>query len=293
VAAKRELYLASDPRAGLDMAVLRMIAFRPAVVLTDATEVPPAKKPEPPVMPVEPAATSQQQSSISSDRPKNGASSADQVAPEQGVVASKPVSEPASKVSDEENLAPAVEGADKPLHATVEAPSRAATSIAPLGSNSGVANGSQAPSATVIEVPEGAKPPDEDLPTQGSWPDFFEGLGLKGVIHTVASHFELSVAFDRTLCFTLSPANATLFNERHQRGLASAIEQVLEEPVTVQVVLGETSDKTPAYQRELLEQQRLSAARQALESDDCLNALLTDFDAIVVPESVRPPLVEL
>jgi DNA polymerase-3 subunit gamma/tau len=293
VAAKRELYLASDPRAGLDMAVLRMIAFRPAVVLTDATEVPPAKKPEPPVMPVEPAATSQQQSSISSGRPNDGASSADQVAPEQEVVASKPVSEPASKVSDEENLAPAVEGADKPLHATVEAPSRAATSIAPLGSNSGVANGSQAPSATVIEVPEGAKPPDEDLPTQGSWPDFFEGLGLKGVIHTVASHFELSVAFDRTLCFTLSPANAMLFNERHQRGLASAIEQVLEEPVTVQVVLGETSDKTPAYQRELLEQQRLSAARQALESDDCLNALLTDFDAIVVPESVRPPLVEL
>ena len=58
VAAKRELYLASDPRAGLDMAVLRMIAFRPAVVLTDASEVPPAKKPEPPVMPVEPATTS-------------------------------------------------------------------------------------------------------------------------------------------------------------------------------------------------------------------------------------------
>ena len=107
-------------------------------------------------MPVEPAATSQQQSSISSDRPNDGARSADQVAPEQGgVVASKPVSEPASKVSTEENLAPAVEVADKPSHATVEAPSRAATSIAPLGSNSGVANGSQAPSATVIEVPEG------------------------------------------------------------------------------------------------------------------------------------------
>ena len=293
VAAKRELYLASDPRAGLDMAVLRMIAFRPAVVLTDATEVPPAKKPEPPVMPVEPAATSQQQSSTSSDRPKNGASSVDQVAPEQGVVASKPVSAPASGVSVAENLALAVEVADKPSLAPVEAPTLAATSVAPLGSTNGVANGSHVPPTAAIEVPDGAKPPDEDLPTHGSWPDFFEGLGLKGVIHTVASHFELSVAFDRTLCFTLSPANATLFNERHQRGLASAIEQVLEEPVTVQVVLGETSDKTPAYQRELLEQQRLSTARQALESDDCLNALLTDFDAIVVPESVRPPLVEL
>ncbi|MEC8000880.1 MAG: DNA polymerase III subunit gamma/tau [Pseudomonadota bacterium] len=293
VAAKRELYLASDPRAGLDMAVLRMIAFRPAVVLTDASEVPPAKKPEPPVMPVEPATTPQQQPSISSDRPNNEAGSADQMASEQGVVSSKRASAPASGVFAAENLAPAVEVADKPSHAPVEAPTRAATSVAPLGSNNGAADVSQVPPKNVIEVPDGAKPPDEDLPTHGSWPDFFEGLGLKGVIHTVASHFELSVAFDRTLCFRLSPANAMLFNERHQRGLASAIEQVLEEPVTVQVALGETSDKTPAYQRELLEQQRLSAARQALESDDCLNALLTDFDAIVLPESVRPPLVEL
>ena len=293
VAAKRELYLASDPRAGLDMAVLRMIAFRPAVVLTDASEVPPAKKPEPPVMPVEPATTSKQQPSISSDRPDNDTTSADQMASEQEVVASNRVSEPASGVSAAENRARAVEVTDRPSHPAVDAPTQAATSVAPLGSTNGVGNGSQVPPAAVIEVPDGAKPPDEDLPTHGSWPDFFEGLGLKGVIHTVASHFELSVAFDRTLCFTLSPANATLFNERHQRGLASAIEQVLEEPVTVQVVLGETSDKTPAYQRELLEQQRLSAARQALESDDCLNALLTDFDAIVLPESVRPPLVEL
>ena len=293
VAAKRELYLASDPRAGLDMAVLRMIAFRPAVVLTDASEVPPAKKPEPPVMPVESATRSKQQPSISSDRPDNDTTSADQMASEQEVVASNRVSEPASGVSTAENLARSVEVTDRPSHPAVDAPTQAATSVAPLGSTNGVGNGSQVPPAAVIEVPDGAKPPDEDLPTHGSWPDFFEGLGLKGVIHTVASHFELSVAFDRTLCFTLSPANATLFNERHQRGLASAIEQVLEEPVKVQVVLGETSDKTPAYQRELLEQQRLSAARQALESDDCLNALLTDFDAIVLPESVRPPLVEL
>ncbi len=212
---------------------------------------------------------------------------------EQEVVASQRVSAPVSRASAAENLAPAVEVADKRSKAIVEVPTRAATSVHPLGASTGVANGSQVPSATVIEVPDGAKPPDEDLPTHGSWPDFFETLGLKGVIHTVASHFELSVAFDRTLCFTLSTANATLFNERHQRGLASAIEQVLEEPVTVQVVLGETSDNTPAYQRKLLEQRRLSAARQALESDDCLNALLTDFDAIVLPESVRPPLVEL
>ena len=293
VAAKRELYLASDPRAGLDMAVLRMIAFRPAVVLTDASEVPPAKKPEPPVMPVEPVATPKQQPSISSDRINNDATRTDQRAAEQDTASFRSTSAAASGVFAAENPAPAVDIADKTSLAFMEAPAVAGTNVAPPGPSNDVAKGSQISPACVIVAPEGAKPPDEDLPTSGSWPDFFEGLGLKGVINTVASHFELSVAFDRTLCFTLSPANATLFNERHQRGLAYAIEQVLEEPVTVQVALGETSEKTPAYRRELLEQQRLSAARQALESDDCLNALLTDFDAIVVPESVRPPLVEL
>ena len=129
-------------------------------------------------MPVESATTSKQQPSISSDRPDNDTTSADQVAPEQGVVASKPVSEPVSGVSAAENLARAVEVTDRLSHQAVDAPMRAPTSIAPLGANGGVANGSQAPSATVIEVPEGAKPPDEDLQTQGSWTDFFEGLGL-------------------------------------------------------------------------------------------------------------------
>ena len=293
VAAKRELYLASDPRAGLDMVVLRMIAFRPAVVLTDASEVPPEKKPEPPVMPVEPVAMSNQQPSISSDRSKNDATCADNKASKQSAVVSPSASAAVSVVSRKEELASATEVADTTSYSPIEARTKTAPNIAPLEYNDSVASSSQDSPESAIEIPKGAKPPDEDLPTIGSWPDFFERLGLKGVIHTVASHFELSATFDRTLCFTLSPTNATFFNERHKRGLASAIEQVLEEPVTVQVALGETSEKTPAYQRKLLEQQRLSAARQALESDDCLKALLTDFDAIVVPESVRPPLVEL
>ena len=40
-------------------------------------------------------------------------------------------------------------------------------------------------------------------------------------------------------------------------------------------------------------QQRLKAAQAALEEDDFLTALLTDFDAVVIPNTVRPPLTEL
>jgi DNA polymerase-3 subunit gamma/tau len=145
----------------------------------------------------------------------------------------------------------------------------------------------------ISQIPEGAKAPDDDLPTPGSWPDFFNGLDLKGVIHNVASHFELIEAYDRTLCFAIAQDNATLYNERHQRGLASAMEGMLGDAVEVQVSIAATSDNTPARHREILEQQRLQAAQTALEEDDCLSALLVDFDAIVIPNSVKPPLTEL
>ena len=55
VSGRREVHLASSARAGLEMILLRMIAFRPAAIIQLPTESgdPPAKKPEPPATPVD------------------------------------------------------------------------------------------------------------------------------------------------------------------------------------------------------------------------------------------------
>ena len=54
VSGRREVHLASSARAGLEMILLRMIAFRPAAIIQPQSVVgdPPAKKPDPPAMPV-------------------------------------------------------------------------------------------------------------------------------------------------------------------------------------------------------------------------------------------------
>lgn len=348
VASKRDLVLASDPRSGLDMAVLRMIAFRPAVVISDSavgsSEAPPAKKSEPPVMPVETPVNPQQKASSSDSKaintPANTASdrvgtrtaagagstptepkpnepsvrsdgsvpgntiattTANQVHPTNvaqvaneadeakgaGVVAKEGVLESSLSVdsSSQRRATDDLQGSPE------EEPSRLGKSSASSGDDDLVATVTADPA--IYAIPDGAKAPDDDLPTSGSWPDFFNSLDLKGVIHNVASHFELIQAYDRTLCFAIAPENATLYNERHQRGLASAIELTLEVAVDVLVSIQPTSDNTPARHREILEQQRLKAAQAALEEDDFLTALLTDFDATVIPNTVRPPLTEL
>ena len=339
MASKRDLVLASDPRSGLDMAVLRMIAFRPAIVISESavgsSEAPPAKKSEPPVMPVETPVNPQQKASSSDSKASNTSAThaSDRyvtgVAPEAGSTPTEPKANESSARSDDSvpgntiaattanqahsaNVAQVASVApkegvpesslsvdsssqrwatDELQGGPEEEPSRLGESSASSGDDDLVANVT-ADSAIHI-VPDGAKAPDDDLPTSGSWPDFFNSLDLKGVIHNVASHFELIQAYDRTLCFAIAPENATLYNERHQRGLASAIELTLEEVVDVLVSIQPTSDNTPARHREILEQQRLKAAQAALEDDDFLSALLTDFDAVVIPNTVRPPLTEL
>ena len=282
VASKRELVLASDPRAGLDMVALRMIAFRPAIIFSDNIEVPPAKKPEPPALPVaSPDETSGYSRHVVSS---NGTS-------DSALVQSAPRSATADDPTQSPEGAAANTPDQRPVDATIS-PLTDMHDISAREQSSEVDDGRSSGNSDVDTCISSSEP-EEDLPTSRSWPDFFNSLGLKGVIHTVASHFELVNAFDRTLCFQLAPDNATLFNERHQRSLAVAIEQVLEKPVSVEVCLGDTSDQTPARQRELYEIQRLKAAANALDKDDCLTALLTEFDAVVVPNSIRPPLVEI
>ena len=340
VASKRDLVLASDPRSGLDMAVLRMIAFRPAVVISeviaDSNGAPPAKKSEPPVMPVETPARSEQLFVATNKEARDAAASASiddgAVAPVSGlqVKQSDASDEFKNRLIASENVE-AVQATTDSLSAADldnDAPRRSpvnekslpedSSSIHPGNSHAasreselnGVkgARGSgefadplvgdvrteTRPIEPLLNVAaDGAKAPDDDLPTPGSWPEFFNGLDLKGVIYNVASHFELIHAYDRTLCFAIAQDNATLYNERHQRGLASAMEGMLGDAVEVQVSIAATSENTPARHREVLEQQRLQAAQTALEEDDCLSALLVDFDAVVIPNSVKPPLTEL
>ena len=271
VAAKKELVLASDPRSGLDMAILRLLAFKPGIVLAQSHEAPPAKKSEPPAAPV--AAPTQINTGVET-------TSTSSLAPT--TTKSTTVQEPVPAKIESAPKGPAVQTA-----VIDEAP----VMIPPASDNEQALVGEV--EVACGDVPAVPKLAEDDLPTNGSWPDFFESLGLRGVIHTVASHFELVETYERTLRFQIASTNASLFNERHQAGLASAIELVLEAPVTVLVAVGDTSDNTPARQREIFERRRVDAATDALEKDDCLNALVADFDAAIVPSSIRPPLTEL
>ncbi|MCH1553428.1 MAG: DNA polymerase III subunit gamma/tau, partial [Luminiphilus sp.] len=292
LAGKRDLSLASDPRAGLDMAILRMIAFRPGVVLQDTEQAGAAtpKKSDPPVLPVASDTASSEPSKTSFTGTSNDVGSADSSASRNagaGQVSTgsrhsvdietaetppapqtpiQPMELPDTAVGDVDTNTTSVDSSDRTPGESI---SDQDDTVAGEQSASTKASNAESVSLDVAA---------DDLPTHASWCDFFEELQLKGVIHSVASHFELDFVSGRTLHFKIAEQNATLYNDRHNTSLAAAISEAAGDPVVVTVTVAPTGELTPFRQRELNERARVEAVEQALVNDEALAALLTEFD---------------
>ena len=262
VSGRREVHLASSARAGLEMILLRMIAFRPAAVIQPQAAVgdPPVKKPDPPAMPVgleaEPDTSPAPSASSASKMDAAGKRYNDQ-----------PVKEPPIP-------APPAETEEKPASPEVpvglfDEPS----SAAPL--NVG------APAGLGLE-----------LLTSEGWPTLFDRLQFTGILHNIALNLELSEVSGSALSFSLAEGEATLLNDRHPAQLTQALCQQLGQEVMATITVVNHSGRTPAARRAAAAAARLADAEQAISSDDALHGLLKAFDAEIIPGSLRPNLAE-
>ncbi|MEE4202003.1 MAG: DNA polymerase III subunit gamma/tau [Halieaceae bacterium] len=280
VSGRGELAMASDPRAGLEMVLLRMIAFRPAVVIDDAAKgAPPAKKPEPPALPVATPATSE---------PSGAPASRSAPVPPS----------PAPSMPDRERVSPAAlaprsngESAENRVVSRGAAPAVSDERAAPDASEGSEAvlpgSGGSQPMATEIVSPEAGH-----LAAKADWPRLYERLGLTGLLASVALHTEWVGAADGRVRLRLDERNATLYNDKQRPVLAAALSKTFGRPIEVDIEIGTVGEDTPAAYRARQAESRLAAAEAALATDPRLQSLLDDFDAELIPGSIRPPSME-
>jgi len=268
ISGRRDISLASSARAGLEMTLLRMIAFRPAVIIQPATPgEPPAKKPEPPVEPVGSKPT------VSSARP----------APKLKAVPPLKPSEPAG------TLGGAAKPRRTPQGGREEPPGPASSVGAPTGrAASSALKADHAPSPEPATAsPEGWL----SSLTPESWPVVFDRLSFGGILHNIALNLELIGVADGTVRFAIAQADAALLNERHPTQLGQALTQQAGAPIIATIGLTEVTHRTPAARRAAIAAAQLAEAEQAIASDAALNTLLQAFDAEIIPGSIRPNVV--
>lgn len=241
---RRDLPLAPDPRAGFEMTCLRMLAFKPAVVIDDG--------------------------------PGSGSASASGG----GGVSGKKPEPPARPVASKVSVTPA--------HDT-------ALALDPKVTTTDTSRPTREVQEAERQVVSAASPSADlavDLPTATSWPVFFETLGLVGITQTVALHSELVAVEGRHLRFVLDEHNAGLFQEKQVNSLTQALNQVLAEPVTLEIQMGSVGALTPAARRQAEADALQQRAETALAEDTVLAGLLHEFDAELVAGSIRPPRQE-
>ena len=258
---KRDIALAPDPRGGLEMLLLRMVAFRPAAVIDESLQ----------------AADLTPAPSVGSAAVAAGEGGAPvKKSPEVPAPESRPVSrviEPAAT--------PEVSQAD------ATAPEVTAAEIKEQGELAPAPELQQAKPIQPVTVAAGCPTQLVDLAT-ASWPVLLESLGLAGIIYNIASHCELRNRQESALEFVLDADNASLFNAGHVDKIRLALQNFYDTELSVQITPGQCETETPAMLQARRAMERQQEAVQEIEADPRLQALIAHFDGELDRASIAP-----
>lgn len=312
---RRDLPLAPEPRGGLEMALLRMLAFRPQGVPQPPTE-PLGGGRATPAAPGTPGAAE----NAAPKKPE-----APVAAPVVEIVDSRPVAARAARPPSEtpavaEERAHYGRSAAAPAQAvaqthalerSVEAPSVAA-SPAVSAALAAPAPESLAPPVVVpvappVSAPQGAARVDagatpvaaparavkvEPITLAGfdneTWVSRFPEFGIGGVLGTIAAHCCLVQAGSGQLRFVLDREHSSFFDPAHTQRVQEQLSQVFGEPVKVGIEVGAPEGETPAVRRERNRQRRLAEAREAIVADPNVQLLQNRFGAALDEASIEP-----
>ncbi|MEA9482479.1 DNA polymerase III subunit gamma/tau [Xanthomonas campestris] len=320
---RRDLYLAPSPRAGFEMAVLRMLAFRPAAAVpagsgddgrgasaggntrgttTGVQAAPAAAAPAP-----APAATSAKAADVSPAPVVSAPPVAAAASPV--VVLPTPAAEPAPS-------APPARTDDTPPWAVDDAPVRA--QAAPQGATAEVPaavplmapEAAMAPPATVADDAAPAAmdaevhvaPPSAPAPVTPPAATFDEGhiadaeqwlelvtrSGLNGPSRQLAANAAFIGHRDGVLRLALAPGFEYLNSERSIANLAQALAPELGNTPRIVIETGSADVETLHERANRQKGERQSAAETAFMNDPNVQQLIQQQGARVVPDSIRP-----
>jgi DNA polymerase-3 subunit gamma/tau len=120
----------------------------------------------------------------------------------------------------------------------------------------------------------------------GNWRNLVDELKL-GLARALAQHCELITYDENSISLSVPEMQKHLLLPNYQDKLGSAIEQHFDKKIKLQFSIG-GSGNTPAKQISHEKAQAQAGAETAIEQDVFVQALIQDFDATIIPNSIKP-----
>ncbi|KRG70842.1 DNA polymerase III subunit gamma/tau [Pseudoxanthomonas dokdonensis] len=284
---RRDLHLAPSPRAGFEMSLLRMLAFRPA----SADEAPAAGsagscssrqtgqgKPS-----TANAATTPAEASAGRDASATGAAAvAAPMAPSTATEADAVISTPAPSPADTRlaNADPATDSAppwDEPEPPVVRATPPAQVTVA-----------APAPARPLTPIQREATSSDIGITNADVWLHFASHSDIKGATRQLIENAAFCAYADGTLTLTLDPGFDYLRSDRSIAELGKAIADRYGSAPRIVFQAAAPSSETLQQRNHRQRNEQQSAAEQAFMQHPDVQRLIEQHGATVVPDSIRP-----
>ncbi|MFT7403930.1 MAG: DNA polymerase-3 subunit gamma/tau [Zhongshania sp.] len=298
---RRDMGLAPDPRAGLEMLLLRMLAFKPQGVIDGPRQILPK-----PVAAVAEAATSVKKpqtldsaQDVSTSIVAESRASAPDL--DMNLRSREPVAEQQDDRTQDHVMAPP---STPPIPTpAVEMAATVANDVARpavLPQTEAIAAESirnlDEPSEKSDEVPTEAIASRPELATEKIafvklnetvWREQFDVFPLPGMLGSLAGLCQIAAISADHVSFTVNAENTAFLSDRNVERLGELLSEYFGEQLKVTVDIGDTPHETPAAYKQRCLDERLVVAKQALRSDLHVKRIIEEFDGVLDEESVR------
>ena len=144
----------------------------------------------------------------------------------------------------------------------------------------------QTPKITPASADELATLQPSNSHFDGNWRGLVDELKL-GLARELAKHCEL-IAYDHhSISLSVPEAQKHLLSPNYQEKLGTAIAQYFDQKIKLQFSIGGTGNN-PAKQISQERAQAQAQAENAIEEDQFVQALVSDFGATIIPNSIKP-----
>jgi DNA polymerase-3 subunit gamma/tau len=283
---RRDLPLAPSPRAGFEMVMLRMLAFRPADGAGAHTPAPRRERPAESAAPRGQDAAAAARAALAGDTGARTATAAERgaqatpAAAKQPVAASPTRAAAAAAVADAPASSPAMTPPDvaPERHVPVSAAPAEPTSAAPVG-------------PTVAATPSPARPPagnnDGGLTDADAWRDWVAACDLRGPARILAENVGFVGCSDGVVALSIEPSDEHLKGPVMVRMLADALAPRFGASPQIRFEAPAKPVDSVRVHMERARDARQSAADRDFEQHPEVRRLVAQGGRIV-PESVRP-----
>lgn len=177
----------------------------------------------------------------------------------------------------------------------VASSSRAPVANSPATANNGQPNQVTAPSVVAnpmaaessnIQATTTSPAQPSDSSFNGNWRGLVDELKL-GLARELAKHCELIAYDEHSISLSVPETQKHLLSPNYQEKLGSAITQYFDKKIKLQFSIGGTGN-TPAKQISQEKAVAQANAEVAIEEDTFVQALINDFGATIIPNSIKP-----